>query len=164
MIFSLVSTTTSAQVYLMDDSGAQRLALCPFRGTGGFRHAYGSQPPGGTRQRHFAGTSFEPRKLLKNAHVASRQSHPHTCTAPHLPWRAVPGNARSAKQIGCKCSPGAPCPGCSLPGLPGRGCTSRTLSLRAAVLKGLCWAAFELTRASPYPITSSFVNGFNGIP
>src|SRR5215217_4907599 len=43
-------------------TAAQRLALCPFRGTGGRDWAPSRRSPG-TRQRHFAGTSLEPRKL-----------------------------------------------------------------------------------------------------
>jgi hypothetical protein len=41
------------------------------------KHPFGKQPPnglryplvGGTRQRHFAGTNFKPRKVLENAQM-----------------------------------------------------------------------------------------------
>jgi len=36
---------------------------------------------GGTRQRHFDGTNFKPRKLPENAHAAKQQSHQPALTA-----------------------------------------------------------------------------------
>jgi len=43
----------------------------------------------------------EGRSSSRNISVTTSETL--TCTATHLPWRAVPGNARFAKQIGRKC-------------------------------------------------------------
>src|SRR5215217_1935039 len=48
-------------------TAAQRLALCPFRGTGGRDWAPSRRSPG-TTERHFDGINFKPRKLPENVY------------------------------------------------------------------------------------------------
>jgi hypothetical protein len=48
---------------------------------GVFRQA---QPPGGTRQSHFDGTNFKPRKVPENAHAVPTGGSPTTMAPTHF--------------------------------------------------------------------------------
>src|SRR5688572_24114124 len=60
---------------------AQRLALCPC-----------GVLVGGTRQRHFTGTNFKPRKRLENAHAVPKDGSPTTIVSAYF----AGGRVRSA--------------------------------------------------------------------
>src|SRR5215207_731959 len=112
----------------------QLLVLCPgvaCRGTGGRDWAPSRRSPG-TRERRFDGTSFKPRKLPENAHAVSKD-----------------GTLRSHHA-----SPGVPCPGCSLPGLPGFGCTPE-IPRCGGVLGG--FSLSKTRRSNPWAAKPIFV-------
>jgi hypothetical protein len=75
--------------------------------------------------------------MLENAHCEA--SHHHT----FLPLRLVHTCPRSETEWECRCGPDVPCPGCSVPGLSGIGCTSRSIPEGGCVGRTLALTVVE---------------------